>query len=286
MKFASYTIDGRATYGLVTDGGLIDLGTRLGAEAPTLRDLIASGVDAAAKYAGDTPDHKVDDVTLEPVIPNPGAVWCTGLNTHSHFAEAAALMGVKELPKVPMFFLRSAQTLVGSGQDMEKPKLEPDFDYEGEIAVIIGKPCRNVSVDDALDYLAGYTCFNDGSARQYQIRSHQVTTGKNGYRSGGFGPWMTTIDEIEMDDLKLETRVNGEVRQSMPIDDLIFSVRELVSHISEVAFLLPGDVIVTGSGEGAGALRKPQIFLQEGDVVEVEVSGVGTLTNTIVEQRL
>ena len=286
MKLASYTIDGRASYGIVTEGGVIDLGSRLGEAAPTLRDLLTTGVEAAAAHAGASPDYTLDQVALAPVIPNPGAVWCTGLNTHSHFAEAAALMGVKDLPPVPMFFLRSTQTLIGSGEEMEKPKLEPDFDYEGEIAVVIGKTARNVSVEDALSYIAGYTCFNDGSARQYQIRSHQVPTGKNGYRSGGFGPWLTTSDELEHDSLHLEPRVNGETRQSMPIDDLIFSISQLVSHISEVALLLPGDVIVTGSGEGAGALRKPQIFLQEGDVVEVEVSGVGTLVNTIVEQRL
>lgn len=287
MKLASYTIDGTSSYGVVTDAGIIDLASRLGSTAPTLKDLLAKGLEPARQIAQtETPDYQIDSVELAPVIPNPGAVWCTGLNTHSHFHEAAALMGVRELPKVPMFFLRSVNTLVGSGQAIEKPKLETDFDYEGEIALVIGKSCRNVSVGEAMNYVAGYTCFNDGSARQYQIRSHQVTTGKNAYHSGGFGPWLLTADAIKMDDLSLETRVNGEVRQSMKIDDLIFSMPELISHISEVTWLEPGDVIVTGSAEGAGALRKPQVFLQEGDVVEVEIDGLGTLSNPVVEQVL
>ncbi|MEM1274829.1 MAG: fumarylacetoacetate hydrolase family protein [Pseudomonadota bacterium] len=287
MKLASYTIDGTSSYGVVTDAGIIDLASRLGSTAPTLKDLLAKGLEPARQIAEtETPDYQIDSVELAPVIPNPGAVWCTGLNTHSHFHEAAALMGVRELPKVPMFFLRSVYTLVGSGQAIEKPKLETDFDYEGEIALVIGKSCRNVSVGEAMNYVAGYTCFNDGSARQYQIRSHQVTTGKNAYHSGGFGPWLLTADAINMDDLSLETRVNGEVRQSMKIDDLIFSMPELISHISEVTWLEPGDVIVTGSAEGAGALRKPQVFLQEGDVVEVEIDGLGTLSNPVVEQVL
>lgn len=285
MKIASYKINGKSSYGIATDAGMIDLASRLGDTAPTLKDLIAVGLEQAERIAEtESPDFPIDSVELEPVIPNPGAVWCTGLNTHSHFHEASALMGVRELPKVPMFFLRSVHTLVGSGQPIEKPKLETDFDYEGEIALVIGKSCRNVSVEDAMDYVAGYACFNDGSARQYQIRSHQVTTGKNAYHSGGFGPWLLTADAIKMEDFSLETRVNGEVRQSMKIDDLIFSMPELISHISEVTWLKPGDVIVTGSAEGAGALRNPQVFLKEGDVVEIEIEGLGTLSNPIVEQ--
>ena len=212
-------------------------------------------------------------------------MWCAGINTHSHFAEAGSRMGFQELPKDPMFFLRAANTLVGHGTPIEKPALEPAFDYEGEIAIVIGERCRNVTVDAAWNHIAGYSCFNDGSARQYQRRGFQVTTGKNAYHSAGFGPWLVTSDELEPGDLELETRVNGERRQQMTIDDLIFSFADLISHISEVTWLEPGDVIVTGSPEGAGALRQPPTFLAEGDVVEVEVSGIGTLTNPVEEQR-
>lgn len=286
MKLASYNINGTSSYGIVTDDGVIDLKARLGDKLPTLRDLIAQGFDAIGDLAGAAPDHALEDISLLPVIPDPGAVWCCGLNTHSHFEETKHIFGHKELPKVPMFFLRSRHTLVGSGQAIEKPALETDFDYEGEIALIIGKRCRNVTKEEAANHIAGFTCFNDASARQYQIRSHQVTTGKNAWHSGGFGPWMVTADAVNMEDLTLETRVNGEQRQSMQIDDLVFSMTDLISHISEVTWLEPGDVIVTGSPEGAGALRNPQVFLQEGDVVEVKVSGIGTLSNPIIEQKL
>ncbi|MEM7325079.1 MAG: fumarylacetoacetate hydrolase family protein [Actinomycetota bacterium] len=287
MKLATYTTGDRVSYGAVTADGIVDLGSRLGDDAPTLKDLIAIGIDRAADVVDTTtPDLTLDPVELLPPIPTPGAMWCAGINTHSHFAEAGSRMGFTELPKHPMFFLRAANTLVGHGTPIEKPALEPAFDYEGEIAVIIGQRCRNVTVEDARQHIAGYSCFNDGSARQYQRRGFQVTTGKNAFHSAGFGPWMVTADELAADDLRLETRVNGEVRQQMTIDDLIFSFADLISHISEVTWLEPGDVLVTGSPEGAGALRQPPTFLAEGDVVEVEVDGIGTLTNPVEEQRL
>ncbi len=287
MKFASYIRDNKASYGIVTDEGVIDLASRLGDESPTLQALIRNHYKGAQEIADTaSADFALDTVEWAPVIPDPGTIWCTGLNTHSHFHEAKARMGLKDVPIVPMFFLRSRNTLVGSGQSIEKPALEPHFDYEGEIAVIMGERCRNVSVDDAAKHIAGYACFNDGSARQYQIRSHQATTGKNAYHSAGFGPWMVTADEVAIDDLVLQTRVNGEVRQNMKIDDLIFSFAELISHISEITWLEPGDVLVTGSAEGAGALRDPQVFLQDGDVVEVEVAGVGILVNSVEEQKM
>ncbi|MEM7341352.1 MAG: fumarylacetoacetate hydrolase family protein [Actinomycetota bacterium] len=287
MKLATYATGDRISYGAVTDGGIVDLGARLGRDAPTLKDLIALGTSQAAEVvASASADVALEDVELLPPIPNPGAMWCAGINTHSHFAEAGSRMGFAELPKDPMFFLRAANTLVGHGSAIEKPALEPAFDYEGEIAVVIGERCRNVTVDEAWNHIAGYSCFNDGSARQYQRRGFQVTTGKNAYRSAGFGPWMVTSDALAPSDLALETRVNGERRQQMTIDDLIFSFAELISHISEVTWLEPGDVVVTGSPEGAGALREPPTFLVEGDVVEVDVSGIGTLTNPVKEQRL
>lgn len=287
MKLATYITEGSVSYGVVTESGVIDLGSRFGQDAPSLKHLIAGGLDKAHDIAAsEVADFPIASVRLLPPIPTPGAMWCAGINTHSHFHEAAARMGIKELPEYPMFFLRASNTLVGSADTIEKPALEPFFDYEGEIAVIIGERCRNVSVEDAPNHIAGYSCFNDGSARQYQKRGFQVTTGKNAYRSAGFGPWMVTSDDVAIDELRLETRVNGETRQQMAIDDLIFSFADLISHISEVTWLEPGDVLVTGSAEGAGALRKPPTFLGEGDVVEVEVSGIGTLTNTVVEQQL
>ena len=285
MRFASYRTNNVTSYGAVVEDSIIDLGSVL--ESATLSDLIADklkGVEEAVKNASTR--LELSEVTLLPPIPQPGAMWCAGINTHSHFQEASARMGITELPKYPMFFLRAANTLVGSGSSIEKPALEPNFDYEGEIAVIIGRRGRNISHDDAMSHVAGYSCFNDGSARQYQIRGYQVTTGKNAYQSAGFGPWMVTADEFPPEAMTLETRVNDEVRQTMTIDDLIFSFADLISHISEVTWLEPGDVIVTGSAEGAGALRSPPLFLQHGDLVEVEVPGIGTLSNRVQEQQL
>ena len=213
-------------------------------------------------------------------------IWCAGLNTHSHFLEAKDRVRLAEEPKTPMFFLRAIGSIVGSGIDIEKPLLEPAFDYEGEIAIIIGKSCRNVGVDQALDHVAGYSCFNDGSARMYQIRSGQMTTGKNAWRSGSFGPCMTTADSVNLDTMILTTKVNGDLRQTMPLDDLIFSFAQLVSHISEIYHLQPGDVIATGSAQGVGAFWNPQTFLAPGDVIDISVPEIGTLTNTVIEQAV
>jgi 2-keto-4-pentenoate hydratase/2-oxohepta-3-ene-1,7-dioic acid hydratase in catechol pathway len=285
MKLISFTKDGRGSYGILNGESVTDLGARLGDKYPDLKSLLAAGIDAAHAVAA-AEDFQLEDVELLPPIPNPGVIWCAGMNTHSHFVEAKDHMGLTELPKAPMFFLRANATLVASGQDLEKPLKEPAFDYEGEIALVIGKPCRNVSEEEALDYVAGYSCFNDGSARLYQISSNQLTTGKNAWRSGGFGPCLATADSVDLATMTLETRVNGEQRQSMPLDDLIFSFAQLISHISDIYPLQPGDVIVTGAAEGVGALRDPAVFLAPGDSIEVEVSGVGTLVNGVREQVL
>jgi 2-keto-4-pentenoate hydratase/2-oxohepta-3-ene-1,7-dioic acid hydratase in catechol pathway len=286
VKIISFIKDGDASYGLLDGNAVTDLGARLGADYPDLKSLLSDGLVAARAHESQT-DFTLDAIdALLPPIPNPGVVWCAGMNTHSHFIEAKDHMGLTEEPKAPMFFLRATPTLVASGEDLEKPLKEPAFDYEGEIALVIGKPCRNVSEEEALEYVAGYSCFNDGSARLFQISSAQLTTGKNAYRSGGFGPCLVTADSVDLDTMTLETRVNGELRQTMPLDDLIFSFAQLISHISDIYPLQPGDVIVTGAAEGVGALREPAVFLQPGDRIEVEVSGVGTLVNGVREQVL
>jgi 2-keto-4-pentenoate hydratase/2-oxohepta-3-ene-1,7-dioic acid hydratase in catechol pathway len=280
VQLISFTHNGQASFGILNGEAITDLGPRYG----DLKALLEAGLDTLDGIEQNN-DFALTDVELLPVIPNPGAIWCAGMNTHSHFAEAKAAMGLEEVPSTPMFFLRAPGTLVASGQPLEKPRKEPAFDYEGEIAIIIGKPCRMVSEDEALDYVAGYACFNDGSARMYQIASGQMTTGKNAWRSGGFGPLMTTADSVDLDTMELVSRVNGEVRQTMKLDDLIFSFAHLISHISEVYELQPGDVIVTGSAAGVGAFMEPRTFLQPGDEVEVEVTGLGTLVNSIAEQQ-
>lgn len=285
MKLMSYTLNQEPSFGALKGERIVDLGRRLGDRYPDLKSLVASGLKEAEEIvASADADLAVEDVKLLPVIPNPGTIWCAGMNTHSHYEEAKEHMHLQEKPKKPVLFLRSPATLVASGEDLEKPQLEPVFDYEGEIALVIGKRGRNVSVEDALDYVAGYAPFNDASARMYQISSNQITAGKNAHRSGGFGPALVTSDEVDLDTMTLECRLNGEVMQTMPLDDLIFSFAELVSYISEFAWLEPGDVIVTGAAEGVGALRDPMVALKAGDTVEVEVSGVGTLVNGVADQ--
>ncbi|MBT4520997.1 MAG: fumarylacetoacetate hydrolase family protein [Halieaceae bacterium] len=285
MKLISFTHGDIPSYGILDGNSITDLGRRLGAELPDLKSLLGVGLERLADI-DPSPDISLSDVELLPPIPNPGVIWCAGMNTHSHFIEAKDRLGLEEEPGTPMFFLRAPATIVGSGVSIEKPVKEPAFDYEGEIAIIMGKPCRNISEENALDYVAGYSCFNDGSARMYQIASHQMTTGKNAWRSGSMGPVLATADSVDLDTMRLTTHVNGQPRQVMELDDLIFSFRQLISHISEVYHLQPGDVIATGSAEGAGGLRDPATFLAEGDCVDIEVTGIGTLSNTVIEQVL
>ena len=285
MKLASFEHGKRTSYGAVVDDGIVDLGQRYAKEFPDLKSFIAAALSKLPEIVESAPaDLALDEVTWLPVIPNPGAVWCAGINTHSHFDEAKDHMGAAGKPEKPVLFLRTASSLVGSGSALEKPTLEPMFDYEGEIALVIGKRCRNVEVTDALDCVAGYSPFNDGSARLYQTSSSQVTAGKNAYRSGGFGPWMVTADAVDLATMQMNCRVNGKTLQEMQLDDLIFSFAELIAFISEFTWLEPGDVIVTGSPQGVGVLRDPRVLLSAGDVVEVEVSGVGTLINTVADQ--
>ena len=189
-----------------------------------------------------------------------------------------------KVPAKPILFMRSAACLTASGQALEKPKLEERFDFEGEIALIIGKRGRNVAVADAMDYVAGYSAFNDASSRNYQRTSSQMTAGKNGYRSGGFGPCLATSDAVDLDTVTLTCTVNGKQMQHMALDDLIFGFAELMAFISEFTWLEPGDVIVTGSPEGIGSTRKPPELLSAGDRVEVQVTGVGTLVNIVEDQ--
>nr|WP_241696195.1 fumarylacetoacetate hydrolase family protein [Solimonas terrae] len=285
----SYRHGERQHFGALKNGAIVCLSGQADGAYPDIKSLLsdAKGIDWAQQVlATRDPDLQLADVKLLPVIPNPGAVWCAGMNTHSHYDEAKHHMHLKEKPAKPILFLRNTASLVGSGQDLEKPALEKAFDYEGEIALVIGRRGRNIATSDALFHVAGYSCFNDASARYYQISSSQITAGKNAFRSGGFGPALVTPDEIDLGTMRMTCRLNGQEMQSMGLDDLIFSFAELISFISEFAWLEPGDVIVTGSPSGIGALRNPPVLLKAGDQVEVEVTGVGVLVNGVRDQKL
>ncbi|MBS4089817.1 fumarylacetoacetate hydrolase family protein [Pseudomonas rustica] len=286
MKLASYLVDGREHFGIVVVDGIVDLSSRL-PEVPTLKALLELGLDSLNTLdLTSRPDYSLKDVTLLPVITNPGAVFCIGMNTHSHCAEVTAFSGHEKLPPKPYIFTRTARSHVGHGTAMEKPNNSPLYDFEGEIAIVIGKLGRHVSEADALDYVAGYSIYNDGSLRDYQCHSPMFTAGKNFPKSGAFGPWLVTTDEItDPTALTLTTRLNGNVVQEMPYADLIYKFPELISYISEFTELQPGDVIVTGSAAGVGLFRKPQLWMQEGDVCEVEVRGVGVLRNDVIASQ-
>lgn len=284
MRLASFGFEGTPRYGVVTDDGVVDLAERLA--VPDLKTALAEGRAAIDKHAGAAPDWSLTEVTWLPTIPNPMHVVGLGLNTKSHFEETAELQNRRpgDYPTHPRLFTRSPLSLVGHLQAMAVPHVSPMLDYEGEIALVIGRECRYASPADALDFVAGVSCANDGSVRDFQVHSTQITAGKNFVASGALGPWMTTVDELgDLDTLTLQTRVNGDLRQSCDISDLIFSFAEAVSYISQIYALQPGDVILTGSPAGVGALTGS--WLQAGDTIEVAIGGVGVLRNTVVDER-
>lgn len=279
MKLASYMHAGAACYGSVVGDGIVDLSRRIGARFPDIRALLAGGALEAARQAsaGERPDLKLAEVRLLPVIPNPGKILCIGLNYDEHRKE-----GRHEKTEAPAVFVRFAESQVGHEQPMLRPRESQKFDFEGEIAVIIGKSGRRIKEDDAWAYVAGYSCYNDGSVRDWQHATSQWTAGKNFAATGSFGPWMVTVDEIPPGRvLSLATRVNGVEMQRSTTAFLIHPIIRLISHVSTWIPLAPGDVIVTGTPGGVGARRVPPVWLKPGDVVEVEVDAIGVLRNSV-----
>ena len=277
MKIASFKTAAGASYGVVTGDGIVDAG-RLARDLPTLKArLAAGGLDALRALAGNKPDYKLEEVELLPTIPDPGKIFCIGVNYASHLAETS-----QPKPPHPMIFTRFADTQVGAGQPMIRPRESGNFDYEGELAVVIGKAGRRIAREDALAHVAGYACYNDGSIRDWQRHTSQFTPGKNFAGTGSFGPWLVTTDEIpDVSRLTIATRLNGVEVQRAPISDLVFDVPTLIEYCSTFINLAAGDVIVTGTTGGVGAYRKPPLWMKEGDTVEVEISGIGILRNPV-----
>lgn len=280
MKIASFKVGSAASYGLVTDGGVIDAGRRL-KSFPTLKSLLAGGsLDDLRKLQGERADYPLASLELLPTVPDPDKIFCIGVNYATHLAESG-----HPTPPHPMIFTRFANSQVGSGQPMIRPPESERFDYEGELAVIIGKRGRRIPKDRAAQHVAGYACYNDGSIRDWQRHTSQFTPGKNFAGTGGFGPWMVTTDEIpDVSKQTIATRVNGMEVQAAPISDLVFDVPTLIAYCSTFTELVPGDVIVTGTTGGVGAYRVPPLWLKHGDVVEVEVSGIGILRNPVKDE--
>jgi 2-keto-4-pentenoate hydratase/2-oxohepta-3-ene-1,7-dioic acid hydratase in catechol pathway len=280
MKIASFQTVSAASYGIVTEGGIVDVGRRT-KSFPTLKSLLAGGsLDDLRKMQGERADYALADVALLPTVPDPDKIFCIGVNYATHLAESG-----HPTPPHPMIFTRFANSQVGSGQPMIRPPESERFDYEGELAVIIGKGGRRIAKERALQHVAGYACYNDGSIRDWQRHTSQFTPGKNFMGTGGFGPWMVTTDEIpDVSKQTIATRVNGMEVQAAPISDLVFDVSTLIAYCSTFTELVPGDVIVTGTTGGVGAYRVPPLWLKHGDVVEVEVSGIGILRNPVRDE--
>ena len=267
------------------DGSVIDLRS-LGPEVPTdLRQLLELGPNALADVdrRGRTTGKRLDPDQMRflPVIPHPHAVWCAALNYPTHVEE-----GNWDSPSRPPFFLRVAGSLCGHLEPIVQPSVSERLDYEGELALVIGRRARHVPTADAYDVIAGYSCFNDGSVRDWQRHTAQITSGKNFAATGAFGPWLTTRDEVpDIEDAQLTTRLNGRVMQQTKIREMIFGIPELINYLSTISELLPGDVVVTGTPGGVGARQTPQLFMNPGDVVEVEIDRVGLLVNPIVREE-
>jgi 2-keto-4-pentenoate hydratase/2-oxohepta-3-ene-1,7-dioic acid hydratase in catechol pathway len=281
MKLVSFERDGTAGFGLVNGQGIVDLGAALGGRYVDLKALLeADALEEARAAASRGPDFALAEVTLLPVIPNPGKIWCAGLNYGEHVQETG-----RQVTEQPMFFLRVADSQVGHGGQIPRPPESIKLDYEGEIAVIIGKPGRRIAEADTWSHIAGYACYNDATVRDWQMHTQQWGPGKNFWRTGGFGPWMVTADEIPANaEMTLVTRLNGAEVQRATTRQLIHSIPRLIAYASTVAPLRAGDVFVTGTPGGVGAKRTPPLWMKAGDVVEVEVDRIGVLRNSIVDE--
>jgi 2-keto-4-pentenoate hydratase/2-oxohepta-3-ene-1,7-dioic acid hydratase in catechol pathway len=278
MRLVSFERKGRPGFGVVVGDGIVDAAARLAGKARSLREaLAASSLRELERLAANAPDFGLDEVELAPVIPDAAKLLCVGINYLPHIRE----MG-RDRPERPVLFVRFADSIVGHGRPLLKPRESEQFDYEGELAVIIGKRARRVSRERALEHVAGHSCFNDGSVRDYQRHSQQFTPGKNFHASGSFGPWLVTADEIaDPRNLTLTTRLNGAVMQHESVGELCFDVPQLIEYCSTWAQLEPGDVIVTGTPGGVGAGRKPPVWMKPGDTVEVAITAIGALRNPV-----
>ena len=283
MKLASFKANGRPGYGAVTDAGIIDLGRRLPQYA-TLLDLLRAQALAQARAAAQADaDYQIKDLEMLPPIPLPAKNICVGINYPDRSAE---YKDGREAPKYPNLFCRFPSSLVGTEQQIVRPKVSDKFDYEGEIVLVIGKQGRHVPRESALEMIGGFTLGNEGSVRDWlRHGTLNVTQGKNFDKSGSLGPWMVTTDELDpATPLRVMTRVNGDLRQDDTTDHLTWGFAWLINYISTFATLEPGDLIWTGTPTGAGVHRNPSVWLKSGDVVEVSSPQIGVLRNTVVDE--
>lgn len=284
MKFISFQVGSRPSYGIVQGDSIVDLGPVFGTRAADLKSLIAQGLLAEAAEQGRRlrPTLSLATVRLLPVIPNPGKIVCVGLNYSDHVRETG-----RELTESPALFMRVAESQVAHGEAIVRPPESVRLDFEGEIAIVIGKGGRRISEGESWEHIAGYACYNDGSIRDWQAATTQWTAGKNFWRTGAFGPWMVSADEIAPGQLmSLVTRLNGQEMQRTTTDKMIHSIPRQIAFISTFMPLSPGDVIVTGTPGGVGNKRNPPVYMKDGDIVEVEVDAIGVLRNPVRDEQL
>lgn len=280
MKLSTVTIAGRVTWGLIEGDTFHDVGSVLANRFLDLKAAIAAGLDGVAAAKGAAPAVPVSEVVWLPVILAPDKILCVGLNYEMHRQET----GRSEVEN-PTIFARYANSQIGHLAPIVRPKVSTELDYEGELAIIIGKPGRYITREAAIGHVAGYACYNDGSIRDFQRHTHQFTPGKNFPGTGAFGPWMMTPDELgELADLRIRTRLNGEVVQDAQFNQMIFDIPRLIEYCSTFTRLEPGDVIVSGTPGGVGAKRKPPLWIKPGDIVEVDIEKLSVLRNPIVDE--
>ena len=272
---------GKISFGALKAGGVVDLTGRIDHNANSVKDILKLNlVEKAKEYIKDKDGEiSISEITFLPVIPDPEKIFCIGLNYQEHKKETG-----RPDVKNPTIFTRFANTQTGHLQPLVKPNFSDRFDYEGELAITIGKGGRYIKEKNALEHIAGYSCYNDGSVRDFQRHTSQYTPGKNFPATGPFGPCLVTPDEVgDYKKLPIETRLNGKIMQKAKLSDLIFPIPKLINYISTFTTLTTGDVIVTGTPGGVGDRREPPVYMKPGDVVEVDIGKVGILMNFITE---
>jgi 2-keto-4-pentenoate hydratase/2-oxohepta-3-ene-1,7-dioic acid hydratase in catechol pathway len=280
MRLATFKTAQGQSYGIVAAKGIVDLKRYIGNRFADLKSLIGGNAFAeAAKHVNEAPDYKESDIIWLPVIPNPDKIICVGLNYQEHVVETG-----RDNTEQPAIFLRVPESQVGHKQPILRPHESKNLDYEAEIAVVIGRAGRRIKQADAWSHVAGYSCYNEGSVRDWQRHTVQWTAGKNFAHTGAFGPWLVTADEIPPNTrLTLSCRLNGERMQHATTEQMIFKIPKIIEYVSTWTTLLPGDVLVTGTPGGVGARRNPPVWMKPGDKVEIEIDKVGILENTIAD---
>ncbi|WP_321875778.1 fumarylacetoacetate hydrolase family protein [Burkholderia cenocepacia] len=283
MKLVSYRRAGKAAFGAIKEEGIVDLASRM----PALADLASLLADDAALEEARrlvatavAADFPLADVELEPVIPRPNKIICVGINYVAHAAEAGRTVG-----KYPVIFHRYAETLLPHGAPLIRPTISDNFDFEAELAVVIGRGGSHIAPEDAMSHVAGYTCFNDASIRDWQFHTHQYGMGKNFRGTGALGPWLVTADEIpNYRELSVHGLLNGEQMQIGKLSELAFDIPALIAYVSQALDWQPGDILATGTPSGIGFKRQPPVFLKPGDTFDVVIPGVGTLSNPVADE--